>query len=64
MRHMLQKEQSLRLSAEEYLVQQKGKAFPEYFYTFLKLYLQRYATSPILSPDDRIARLISCVFVF
>ncbi len=57
-RHMLQKEQSLRLSAEEYLRQQNGKAFPEYFFTFLKLYMQRYAISPILSSDDRVARSV------
>lgn len=53
---MMQKEPQLRMSAEEYLVQQRGRAFPEYFYTFLKLYLQRFATAPILPSDDRIAR--------
>ncbi len=61
-RQMVQKESSLRLTAEEYLIQQKGKAFPEYFYTFLKLYLQRYATSPILSPDDRVARCVTMLY--
>jgi len=53
---MIKKNPSHRLSAEEYLIQQRGKAFPEHFYTFLKLYIQRFATAPILPPDDRISR--------
>ncbi|XP_076085974.1 phosphoinositide 3-kinase regulatory subunit 4-like isoform X1 [Mytilus galloprovincialis] len=56
-RHMIKKEPNHRLSAEEYMIQQRGKAFPEYFFSFLKLYLQRFATAPILPPDDRIIRL-------
>ena len=56
---MLQKDPSVRSSAEEYLVQQRNRAFPGYFYTFLKLYLQKFATSPILTADDRIARSVS-----
>ncbi|XP_069112623.1 phosphoinositide 3-kinase regulatory subunit 4-like isoform X1 [Argopecten irradians] len=56
-RHMIKKNPAHRMSAEEYLIQQRGKAFPEYFYTFLKLYVQRFATAPILPPDDRINRL-------
>lgn len=55
-RHMMQREPSHRLSAEEYLIQQRGKVFPEYFYTFLKLYLQRFAMIPIVPPDDRVGR--------
>jgi phosphoinositide-3-kinase regulatory subunit 4 len=55
-RHMMQKDPNLRLSAEEYLIQQRGKAFPEYFYTFLKLYLQRFASPPILAAEERIVR--------
>lgn len=56
-RHMLKKEPNHRLSAEEYMIQQRGKAFPEYFFSFLKLYLQRFATPPILSADERVIRL-------
>ncbi|KAL4221189.1 phosphoinositide-3-kinase [Mactra antiquata] len=56
-RHMMQREPSHRLSAEEYLIQQRNKSFPEYFYQFLKLYIQRFATPPILSPDERIFRV-------
>ena len=57
-RHMMQKEPSHRLSAEEYLIQQRVKTFPDYFYTFLKLYIQRFATPPILSSDERIFRYL------
>ncbi|XP_067658475.1 phosphoinositide 3-kinase regulatory subunit 4-like [Haliotis asinina] len=53
-RHMMQKDPNHRLSAEEYLIKQRGKAFPEYFYTYLKLYLQKFAVSPIIPADDRI----------
>ncbi|XP_052829468.1 phosphoinositide 3-kinase regulatory subunit 4 [Octopus bimaculoides] len=56
-RHMMQKEPTHRLSAEEYLIQQRGKAFPNYFYTYLKLYIQRFAVAPILSPDERIVKI-------
>ena len=54
---MTLKEPGSRDTAEEYLIQQQDKAFPRYFYTFLKLYLQRFASSPIMPADDRIARL-------
>ncbi len=56
-RHMIQRDPASRSTAEEYLVQQKDGAFPDYFYTFLKLYLQRFACSPVMVPDDRIARI-------
>ena len=58
-RHMIQKDPTHRLSAEEYLIQERGKAFPEYFYTFLKLYLQRFASTPIMPADDRILRSVA-----
>ena len=54
---MMQKEPHDRLTAEEYMAQQKGRAFPDYFYTFLKSYLQRFASPPILTPDERIQRI-------
>ena len=56
MRHMIKKDPSHRLSAEEYMIQQRGKAFPEYFYTFLKIYLQQFVSTPFIPPDDRITR--------
>ncbi|KAL5015431.1 hypothetical protein ScPMuIL_009701 [Solemya velum] len=57
--HMLHKDPCYRLSAEEYLIKQRNKAFPEHFYTFLKQHIQRFASPPILTPDDRIYRLNS-----
>ncbi|RUS85454.1 hypothetical protein EGW08_006787 [Elysia chlorotica] len=52
--HMVQRKPDLRLSAEEYLIKHRGKAFPEYFYTFFKTYSQQFATTPIMPSDDRI----------
>lgn len=56
-RHMIKKDPSHRLSAEEYMIQQRGKAFPEYFYTFLKIYLQQFVSTPLTPPDDRINKI-------
>ncbi|CAL1546383.1 unnamed protein product [Lymnaea stagnalis] len=52
--HMTQRKPEFRLSAEEYLIKQRGKAFPEYFYTFFKTYSQQFAAVPIMPSDDRI----------
>ncbi|KAL1124299.1 hypothetical protein AAG570_002067 [Ranatra chinensis] len=55
---MIQRDPSQRLSAELYLSQERGKLFPEYFYSFLHSYVLIFsATSPILSPDEKIERL-------
>ncbi|KAK7093762.1 phosphoinositide 3-kinase regulatory subunit 4-like [Littorina saxatilis] len=54
--HMLQKDPEHRLSAEEYLVKQRGKAFPDVFYTSLKTYEQTYVDT-IFPPDDKILLL-------
>lgn len=48
-----------RKSAEDYLDQERGRLFPEYFYSFLQSYLQMFSSSPIMSPDDKINRLHS-----
>ena len=53
---MTQKDPSHRLSADQYLSNQRGKAFPTYFYTFLGLYCQRFAQVPIIHSDDRVVR--------
>ena len=55
LRSMLQLNPSHRLTSEEYLMQQRGKAFPTYFYTYLKVYLQNYRLTTI-SADERITR--------
>lgn len=65
--NMIQRDPSQRLSAELYLSQERGKLFPEYFYTFLQPYMQMFSASPIVSPDEKIARLkkdIGSVFKF
>ncbi|XP_076451806.1 phosphoinositide 3-kinase regulatory subunit 4-like [Babylonia areolata] len=54
--HMLQKDPEHRLSAEEYLVKQRGKAFPDVFYTSIKMYQQQYVDS-IFPPDDKVLLL-------
>ena len=46
-----------RSTADEYLIREKGEAFPEYFYSYLKLYLQRFVVPPKVSKDDLILRL-------
>ncbi|KAI0213059.1 Phosphoinositide 3-kinase regulatory subunit 4 [Lamellibrachia satsuma] len=55
--HMLQKDPKLRLSAEEYLATQRGKAFPEHFYTFLKLYIEKFSINPNIPADEPITRI-------
>lgn len=46
-----------RKSAELLLDSQKGKLFPEYFYSFLQSFLQMFSSSPILMADEKISRL-------
>ena len=50
---MTQKDPALRLSAKDYLLQQQDKAFPECFYSFLKVYLQKFNAASYL-PDDKV----------
>lgn len=54
---MISRDPSQRQSAETYLSQEKGRLFPEYFYTFLQPYILGFSASPILSPDEKISRL-------
>ncbi|XP_017771764.1 PREDICTED: phosphoinositide 3-kinase regulatory subunit 4 [Nicrophorus vespilloides] len=54
---MIQRDPNQRLSAELYLAQERGRLFPEYFYTFLQSYMLIFSTRLILSPDEKIARL-------
>ncbi|XP_070561673.1 phosphoinositide 3-kinase regulatory subunit 4-like isoform X2 [Ptychodera flava] len=55
--HMIQKDPNKRETAEEYLRQFRGTAFPEYFYSFLKAYMGDFASLPILPSDEKIARV-------
>nr|XP_020662521.1 phosphoinositide 3-kinase regulatory subunit 4 [Pogona vitticeps] len=43
-----------RLSAEDYLKQQRNNAFPEIFYTFLQPYMAQFAKETFVSADERI----------
>ncbi|GBP54418.1 Phosphoinositide 3-kinase regulatory subunit 4 [Eumeta japonica] len=46
-----------RLSAELYLDNERGKLFPEYFYSFLQSYMLIFSAQPILPPDEKILRI-------
>ncbi|KAK9879938.1 hypothetical protein WA026_008448 [Henosepilachna vigintioctopunctata] len=64
---MIQIDPSKRLSAEDYLAQERGKLFPEYFFSFLQSYMLIFSASPTLTPDEKILRLkndIGSVFKF
>ncbi|XP_065154554.1 phosphoinositide 3-kinase regulatory subunit 4 isoform X3 [Paramisgurnus dabryanus] len=51
---MVQREPEKRLAAEEYLKQQRGKAFPDIFYTFLQPYMAQFAKETFQSADERV----------
>uniref|UniRef100_A0A667YZV7 non-specific serine/threonine protein kinase n=1 Tax=Myripristis murdjan TaxID=586833 RepID=A0A667YZV7_9TELE len=51
---MVQREPDRRLTAEEYLKQQRGKAFPDIFYTFLQPYMAQFAKETFQSADERV----------
>lgn len=48
-----------RKSAELYLDEEKGRLFPEYFYSFLQPYIQIFSSIPLMSPDDKVMRFSS-----
>lgn len=56
---MLHRNPKERRSAEIYLDEERGRLFPEYFYSFLQSYLQILSSSPLLPVDDKIMRLYS-----
>lgn len=51
---MVQREPEKRLTAEEYLKRQRGKAFPDIFYTFLQPYMAQFAKETFQSADERV----------
>ena len=57
--HMIQRDPSTRLTANEYLSKQRGKAFPEFFYTFLQSYMQLFCTDPSMTPDQKINKYVN-----
>lgn len=54
---MIQKDPNLRKSANEHLLEQRGKVFPDYFYTFLQSYMQIFSTDPNMVADHKIAKI-------
>lgn len=56
---MIEIDPAKRLSAEDYLAKERGRLFPEYFFSFLQSYMLIFSSSPILSPDEKILRLNS-----
>ncbi|XP_072316340.1 phosphoinositide 3-kinase regulatory subunit 4 [Eucyclogobius newberryi] len=52
--HMVQLDPEKRLSAEEYLKQQRGRAFPDVFYSFLQNYMVQFTTESLQPADDRV----------
>ena len=55
----MQRDPSSRLSAETYLRQERGRVFPEVFYSFLQSYTLAFSAAPILSADEKISRYVS-----
>uniref|UniRef100_A0AAV2ME79 non-specific serine/threonine protein kinase n=1 Tax=Knipowitschia caucasica TaxID=637954 RepID=A0AAV2ME79_KNICA len=55
--HMVQLDPELRLSAEEYLKQQRGRAFPDVFYSFLQSFMVQFTGDTLRSADDRLLLL-------
>ncbi|KAL0985321.1 hypothetical protein UPYG_G00155450 [Umbra pygmaea] len=51
---MVHREPDKRLTAEEYLKQQRGNAFPDIFYTFLQPYMAQFAKETFQSADERV----------
>ncbi|CAF89815.1 unnamed protein product, partial [Tetraodon nigroviridis] len=51
---MVQREPEKRLTAEEHLKQQRGRAFPDIFYTFLQPYIAQFAKDTFQSADERV----------
>lgn len=58
---MILKNPADRFSASEYLKTQTGKAFPNYFYTFMLDFMTRFSADPSMGPDTKIERLVSMI---
>ena len=60
--HMINKEPGSRLTVEEYLKQERGKVFPEDFYTFLQPYIGMFSRPPLMSSDQKVQRIHKDLF--
>lgn len=65
-KHMIQIDPKKRYSAEEYLTQWHGKAFPHYFYSFLYQYMstfvEKFNHQPPSQPQSKIMSEISTAY--
>ena len=65
-KHMIQIDPAKRYSAEEYLAQWHGKAFPHYFYSFLYQYMstfvEKFDHQPPSQPQSKIMSEISAAY--
>ena len=60
---MIAVDPSSRLLAKEYLDDERGKVFPENFYTFLQQYISMFSRhSPLMSSDEKIQRIYKACF--
>ena len=55
--HMIQRDCDLRLNANSYLSQERGRVFPQYFYSFLQSYMQIFSTDQTMLPDQKIDKV-------
>ena len=63
-KHMIQLNPGDRYTAEQYLTHWKSRAFPKYFYTYLKYYFGKFCEPPLLSPDQVVSTLFSDMHSF
>jgi len=54
---MISRDPAVRLPVSEYLSQQRGVGFPEYFYSFLQSYMRMFSHVPLMSSDQKISRI-------
>ena len=55
--HMINRDPDARLTVSEYLEEQRGRVFPENFYTFLQSYIKMFSREPLMSSDQKIQRI-------
>ena len=55
--HMIQKDASQRHSANSYLSDEKGRVFPQFFYSFAQSYMQIFSNEPGMLPDQKISKI-------
>ncbi|XP_046850772.1 phosphoinositide 3-kinase regulatory subunit 4-like isoform X2 [Xenia sp. Carnegie-2017] len=60
---MISKDPEKRGEAFEYLERYRGSLFPEEFFTFLRAFMVRFASVPVLTPDEKVVRIADCISV-